>query len=257
MRLRAVLSSCVLLASGILLTSLEAKAAELKVLTTGAPKPVVAAVADAYAKANGHTVSLVQDTAGGVRKRIEAGEAADVVVATPEVLDALVTLGRIASGSRVDFARTGVGVGVRDGLPKPDIATVEAFKATLLAAPAIALPDPKAGGTSAVYLDGLFTRLGIADMVRAKAKYQAGGYAADIVAKGDAPIVIHQISEITPVKGVTLVGPLPADIQLTSTYSAALAASASANSAAKGLLLALAGAEGRRAAEAAGMDAVK
>ncbi len=238
-------------------TATLASAAELKILTTGAPKQVVVAVAEAFAKANGHSIALVQDTAGGVRKRIEAGEAADVIVATPEVLDALAASGKAAAGTRVDFARTGVGIGIKEGAAKPDISTVDAFKALIASSPAIALPDPKAGGTSAVYLDGLFTRLGVGDAVRAKAKYQAGGYAADIVARGEAPVVFHQISEIRPVKGVVLVGPLPAEIQSISTYSASLSPAGAASDAAKGLMAALAGPQGKAAAEAAGMDAVR
>lgn len=233
------------------------QAAEIRILTTGAPKQVVLTVAQAYANANGHTIKLEQDTAGGVKKRIEAGEAAEIIVATPAVLDDLAKTGKAAPGTRADFARTGVGIGIREGLAKPDISSVEAVKALIARTNSIALPDPKAGGTSAIYLDGLFVKLGVADAVRAKAKYQAGGYAADIVARGEAEVVFHQISEIRPVKGVALVGPLPNEIQSTTTYSASLSPAGTASEAAKGLMAALAGAPGRAAVEAAGMDAVK
>lgn len=245
------------LIAATLLCAMPAQAAEIRILTTGAPKTVVQTVAQAYASANGHTLKLEQDTAGGVKKRIEAGEAADLIVATPEVLDALAGTGKAVAGTRTDFARTGVGIGIRDGAPRPDISSVEAVKALLAATPSIALPDPRAGGTSAIYLDGLFAKLGVAELVRAKAKYQAGGYAAEIVARGEAEVVFHQISEIRPVKGVALVGPLPAAIQSISTYSASLSPSGAASEAAKGLMAALAGAPGRAAVEAAGMDAVK
>lgn len=234
-----------------------AHAAEIKVMTTGAPKSVVQAVAEAYAKANGHTIALVQDTAGGVRRRVEAGEAADVIVATPEVLEALVKSGKASAGTQVDFARTGVGVGVRDGVARPDIATVDAFKRFLTAAPAIAMPDPKAGGTSAIYIEGLIQRLGLADIVKPKAKLKAGGYAADLVVEGQADYVIHQISEIIPVKGVSVVGPLPAEIQLITVYSASLSPAGAASEAARGLMAALGGAPGRAAATAAGMDPMR
>ncbi len=244
-----------LVALGLLAAS-TAQGAELRILTTGAPKQVVQKVADAFAAANGHTVILVQDTAGGVRRRVEAGEVADVVVATPEVLDALAATAKVAPGTRRDFARTGVGIGIRDGAAKPDISTVDAVKQLIARTPSIALPDPKAGGTSAVYLDGLFVRLGVADVVKAKAKYQAGGYAAEIVSRGEAEVVFHQISEIRPVKGVTLVGPLPVEIQSITTYSASLSPAGVASDAAKGLMAALSGAAGRAAVEAAGMDIV-
>jgi len=232
-----------------------ASAAEYRIFTTGAPRKVVDAVAESIAK--DHKAIFAQDTAGGLRRKVEAGEAADVVVATPDVLDALVKAGKVAPGTRVDFATTGVGIGIRDGLPLPDISTVDAIKKLVADAPAIALPDPKAGGTSAVYIERMFGKLGVAEAVYAKARLQAGGYAADLVASGAAPIVFHQISEIRPVKGVTLVGPLPAEIQLTTTYSAALAAAPANAEAAKAFLAAIAGPAGRAAAVAAGMDPAK
>jgi molybdate transport system substrate-binding protein len=240
-----------------LLTAFPAMAAEFRIMTTGAPRKVIDMVAAKFAADTAHKPLLIEDTAGGVRRRIEAGEAADVVVATPAVLDALVAAGKIVPGSRIDFATTGVGVGIKDGLPKPDISTVDAIKKLVTDAPSIALPDPKAGGTSAVYIEGLFKRLGVADVVNAKAKLKAGGYAADLVASGDAIIVFHQISEIKPVKGVTLVGPLPADIQLITTYSAALSTAAAADSPAKAFLAAISGPAGRAAVESIGMDPPK
>lgn len=243
------------LAFAATLAAFPALAADYRIMTTGAPRKVVDAVVEGLSAT--HRAAIAQDTAGGVRRKIEAGEAADVIVATPDVLDALVKAGKVAPGSRIDFATTGVGVGVKDGLPRPDIATVEAIRKLVAEAPAIALPDPKAGGTSAVYIEQMFKKLGLAEMVYAKAKLQAGGYAADLVASGQAPIVFHQISEIRPVKGVTLVGPLPAEIQLITTYSAALAASPASPEAAKAFLAAIGGAPGRAAAEAAGMDPVK
>jgi molybdate transport system substrate-binding protein len=239
------------------LTAVPAVAAEFRIMTTGAPRKAVDLVMETFGPANGHTASLVQDTAGGVRGRIERGEAADVVVATPDVLTALTAAGRIVPGTRIDFATTGVGVGIRDGLAKPDISTVDAIKKLVADAPSIALPDPRAGGTSAVYIEGMFRKLGVADLVNAKAKLKAGGYAADLVASGDAVIVFHQISEIRPVKGVTLVGPLPAEIQLVTTYSAALATGAANPEPAKAFLAAIAGPLGKAAADAVGMDQPK
>ncbi len=233
-----------------------ASAAEIRVMTTGAPKQVVQTVATGFETATGHKVTFIQDTAGGVRRRIEAGEAADIIVATPDVLNVLTTAGKVAPGSQVDFARTGVGVGIKEGMAKPDISTTEAFKRFLAETPSIALPDPRAGGTSAVFLAGLFERLGVKDMVAAKAKLQAGGYAADLIVKGEAVAVIHQISEILPVKGVTLVGPLPADIQLITTYAAALPAGTTAEPA-RAFLATLGGDAGSAAAKAAGMDLVR
>jgi molybdate transport system substrate-binding protein len=245
-----------IIAAGLVLATAPAFAAEFRVMTTGAPKHVVEAVADKFAAETGHKAVFIQGTAGGVLRRIGAGEPADVVVATPQVLDTLTASGKIVPGTRVDFATTGVGVGIKDGLPMPDISTVDAIKKLVMEAPSIALPDPKAGGTSALYIEGMFKRLGLSEIVNAKAKLKAGGYAADLVASGDAVIVFHQMSEIKPVKGVTLIGPLPAPIQLVTTYSAALSASAAAPEEAKAFMAAVGGPAGRAAAEAAGMDPV-
>lgn len=250
MRVMAVLIAAIAIAPCV-------QAAELHVLTTGAAKQVASTIAERFAARGGHKIILVQDTAGGVKKRMEAGEVADIVVAPPGTLDGLAEAGLVAKGTRFDFARTGVGVGVREGAAKPDISSVDAFKAALIAATAIALPDPKAGGTSALYLDALFKKLGVADVIAAKARYQAGGYAADLVANGTADLVIHQISEIRPVKGVVVVGPLPADIQSITTYSVALAARAVANDAARALLSAFASDEGRATVKDAGMEAAR
>jgi molybdate transport system substrate-binding protein len=239
-----------------LLMALPASAAEFRIMTTGAPRKAVDFVMERFGKETEHTATFVQDTAGGVRRRIEDGETTDVIVATPDVLTALERAGKVQSGTRVDFATTGVGIGIKDGLPKPAIATVDDIRKLVTEAPSIALPDPKAGGTSAVYIEGMFKRLGLDGVVNPKAKLKAGGYAADLVAEGQAVIVFHQISEIRPVKGVTLVGPLPSEIQLVTTYSAALAAGAANEAPAKAFLAAVAGPLGRQAAEAVGMDSV-
>jgi molybdate transport system substrate-binding protein len=244
-----------LFAATLVTVASPAFAAEFRVMTTGAPRYVVDAVAAKLAAETGHKAVFIQDTAGGVRKRIADGETVEVVVATPDVLNALAAAGKVVAGSRVDFATTGVGIGIKEGLPKPDISTVDAIKKLVAEAPSIALPDPKAGGTSAVYIEGLFKKLGVADVVNAKAKLKAGGYAADLVASGDAVIVFHQMSEIKPVKGVTLIGPLPAEIQLVTTYSAALSTGQVSDAAMKALA-AVGGPSGRDATIAVGMDPV-
>jgi molybdate transport system substrate-binding protein len=213
----------ILLALSLALLATPAPAAEFRIMTTGAPRKAVDFVMERFGKEAGHTASFVQDTAGGVRRRIEGGETTDVIVATPDVLTALERAGKVAPGTRIDFATTGVGVGIKEGLPRPAIATVEDIRKLVTEVPSIALPDPKAGGTSAIYIEGMFKKLGLDGVVNPKAKLKAGGYAADLVAEGQAIIVFHQMSEIKPVKGVTLIGPLPAEIQLTTTYSAALA----------------------------------
>jgi molybdate transport system substrate-binding protein len=216
-------------------------AAEIKVLTGGAFKQVVLALVPAFEKETGHKVVVDNDTAGALKKRIEGGEAFDVAVITPVVVDDLTGKGKLAAGSRVDLARVGVGVMVKQGAPKPDIATVEAFKQTLLSAKTVAYIDPASGGSSGAYLEKLFAQLGIADQIRAKAKLKRGGYVADLIVSGEAELGLHQISEIVPVKAVTLVGPLPKEIQNFTTYAAGLSPVTKNKDAAAAFIKALSG----------------
>jgi molybdate transport system substrate-binding protein len=136
----------------------------------------------------------------------------------------------------------------------PDISTVDAFRRTLLAAKSVAFIDPKAGGSSGIYVEGLLARLGIADQINAKAVLVHGGAVADYVAKGEAEIGVHQISEILPVAGVTLVGPLPAEIQNFTVYSAGVGAAAKDNAAARALIGFLAGPQALPIVRAKGME---
>ena len=223
-----------------LLNATGAAAAEIKVLTAGAMKAVVVEMTPAFEAASGHRLVIDNDTAGGLAKRIGGGEPFDVAVITPAVIDALIKDARVAAGTRTDLAKVGMGVAVKAGAPKPDITTVDAFKATLLAAKSVTYIDPKAGGSSGIYFDKLIERLGIADPVRAKAKLLPGGYVAELVAKGEAEIAIHQISEIVPVAGVVLVGPLPAEVQNTTVYAGGISATARDPAAARALLAHLA-----------------
>lgn len=125
-------------------------AAEVKILSAGAYKQVVLAVAPDFEKQTGHKITVDNNTAGALAKRIEGGEAFDVAVLTPAAIDDLIVKGKIAPGSRVALAAVGIGVMVRDGAPKPDIATVEAFKRALIAAKSVAYIDPASGGSSGI-----------------------------------------------------------------------------------------------------------
>ena len=196
---------------------------EIKLISAGAVRAVVSGLAEDFAKESGHSVKAAFGTVGVVRQKL-ATEPADVVIATDVAIDDLITQGAIVAGTRADLARAGVGVGVREGAPKPDISSPDAFKQTLLAAKSLVYVDPAQGATSGIHFSNVLQRLGIADAVRGKTILWPGGYAAEAVAKGDAEIVVHQISEILPVKGVTLIGPLPRDLQKITIYSAGLAA---------------------------------
>ena len=230
-----------------------AACAEIKVLTAGAYKQVVLALQPAFEKETGHKLIVDNGTVGQLVKRIDDGEAFDVVVVSPGAIDDLIKKGKVAAGSQVVLARVGVGVMVKDGTPKPDISSVDAFKKSLLAAKSVAYIDPASGGSSGIYLDGLFKKMGIADQLKPKAKLINGGYVAEHIAKGEAEIGIHQISEILPVKGVTLVGPLPAEIQNYTTYAAGVGGSSKASEPANALIKALSGPAAEQVLKSKGM----
>ena len=200
---------------------------DIKVISGGAFKQVLNALAEQYEKTSGSKLDLTYRTVGQHLKLIESGEETfDVAVLTPEAIDGLIKNGKVVAGSRADLAKTGVGVVVKAGAPLPDISSVEAFRRTLLAAKSVAYIDPAAGGSSGIYVGKLLERLGIAAAVNAKAKLIHGGAVADHIAAGEAEIGVHQISEILAVKGAVLVGPLPADIQNFTVYAAGIGTAA-------------------------------
>jgi molybdate transport system substrate-binding protein len=230
-----------------------AHGAEVKVLTAGAMKQVVLALQPEFEK-RGHKLVVDNDTAGGLQKRIEGGEAFDLAVITPAALDQLAAKGKIDPATKTNLARVAIGVMVQPGARLPDISTVDAFKKALLEAKTVAYIDPASGGSSGIYLEKLFEKMGIADAIRAKAKLKRGGYVADLLVSGEAELGIHQISEIVPVKGVVLVGPLPVEIQNFTTYAGALSAQARDAAAAKDFLDLLAGPAGAAILRDKGMD---
>ena len=243
--------------AGALGLAAPAHAAEVKVLTAGAFKQVVLALVPNYERQTGNHVTVDNGTTGQLKKRIEGGEAFDVLVITPAVVDEMIASGKLAAGSKVNLASVGIGVVVKQGAPKPDIATVDEFKRALLKAKTVAYIDPASGGSSGIYIDKLLVKLGIADQIRPKAKLKKGGHVADLIVSGEAELGIHQISEIVPVKGVTLVGPLPKEIQNTTTYAAGLSASAKDKAAAQELIQYLSGPDAAAVLKSKGMEPVR
>jgi molybdate transport system substrate-binding protein len=251
--------SLLILASalGAALSSSGAQALELKVLTAGAFRSTVAALGPEYEKASGNKLIIDGDTAGALIKRIEGGDTDfDVVVMTPAGIDELAAKGKLARGSRVNLARVGVGVMVKAGAPQPDISSVDAFKKAVLAAKSVSFIDPASGGSSGIYVAKLLERLGIADQVKPKEKLKQGGYVADYIESGEAELGIHQISEIVPHKGVTLVGPLPSDIQNYTVYAAGIRADTGNVEAAKALVAVFSGPSAQALFKSKGMDPV-
>jgi molybdate transport system substrate-binding protein len=238
---------------GALALSHAAAAAEVKVLTAGAMKEVILALVPQFERATGHKVILDNDTAGALSRRIEGGEAVDLAVITPPVIDGLIGKGKLARG-RTDLATVGIGVAVKEGTPLPDISSVDALKRLLLAAKSVAQVDPASGGTSGIYLAGLYQRLGVADQIKPKLVFVRGGSSAPLVAMGEAEIAIQQISEIIAVPGVAFAGPLPQEIQNLTTYSAALGADAKDPEAARTLIALLRGAQAAALLRSKGME---
>jgi molybdate transport system substrate-binding protein len=231
-----------------------ATAAEIKVLTTGAFKQVVVALVPEFEKATGHKVVVDNGTVGQLQKRVDGGETFDVLVLSPRGIEDYIKSGKIAAGSNARLAKVGVGVMVKDGAPKPDVSSVEAFKQALLKAKSVGYIDPASGGSSGIYVSGLLDKLGIADQVKPKAKLKQGGHVSDLVKSGEAEIGIHQMSEIVSEKGVTLVGPLPAEIQNYTVYVVGLSTAAKDAEAAKAFIKVLTGPSAVGVLKSTGME---
>jgi molybdate transport system substrate-binding protein len=186
-----------------------AAAAELTVLAGMGVVSGVRDVAPAFERATGHKVIVSFEAGPSLMQKVTSNAPADLVVHYPEAIDDLIKQGRVV-GSRVDFARAGVGVAVRAGAPKPDISTPEAFKRALLAAKSIAYSR---AGASGIIAAKLMERLGLAGQLKDKIMLVDGVPVAEVVAKGEAEIGMQQINVILPVAGADYVGPLPAELQ--------------------------------------------
>ncbi len=243
----ALLASCVFGVAA-------AAGAEVRVLSAGAMKAMVTELSEGFQKETGHTVAITSDTGGGLKRKVEGGEKADVLIAPDAVMDALTKSNHTVAGTRADIAKTAIGVAVRQGAPPPDISTVDAFKRALLEARSIVYNDPAIGATSGIHFASVLERLGIAEAVKPKTVLWKGGYAAEALLNGQADLCVHQISEILPVKGVVLVGPLPAELNKITVYASALLTSSPTPDAGRAFLAYLARPEFRAKLAAAGLD---
>ena len=220
-------------ATAIVIGASTAHAAEVKVIAANAVKEAYLEIVSAFEKASGHKVTTIWAGTESATRQISGGEVVDIVLIAAPNIDKLIAEGKLAAGSRADVAKTGVGVAVRAGLPKPDISSREAIKQAVLAAKSVAYSS----GPSGFYLADLFNKMGIADQIKEKVKQPASGVQiAELMARGDADLGFHQVSELVHAKGIDYLGPLPADIQNITVYSAGLHTAAPAPDAAKALV---------------------
>jgi molybdate transport system substrate-binding protein len=208
----------------------------LNLMTSVALKGLLEQFEPEYRKTTGFGFAPVYAPAGVVVRRVRAGEAADLIVVTPDTIQTLIGDKLAFAGSERNVATSVIGIAVRAGAPKPKIATAEDVKQALLAARAVAYTDPSTGAASGVHFMQLLERFGIADAVKAKARLGSGGPVAEFVASGEADIAIQQLCEHMLVPGVDVVGPLPADINKTTTFTAGVTTSAAAPNEAAALI---------------------
>jgi len=201
----------------------------------------LAAIAERYRADSGHRVSFVYGTAGAVARRAAGPEPADVVITGGRGLDDLIGRGVAVSGTRVSLGAVGVGIAVRAGGARPDVSTPEALKAALLAAPSIGYADPARGGQGGTHFAKVIEQLGLTEALRAKTRlFPEGLEALERVATGEVALAAAPISEILPLPGLSLAGPLPGPLQARLAYAAALLTNARAPEAARAFLGALA-----------------
>ena len=205
-------------------------ATKIKVMLSAAFKEAYLELVPQFERASGYKVESLWVPSVQMMTRLKGGESVDLVILSAASLDALRKAGLISD--RTDLARSGIGVAVKSGARKPDISSGEAVKRAVLAAKGIAYST----GPSGIYLMELFQRMGIAESIKSKVKQVQGEPAGGVVARGEAEIAFQQVSELLPVPGIDFVGPLPADIQQVTVFSAGLHAAAKQPAAARALV---------------------
>ncbi len=230
------------IASLVLITGLlgagSAAAAEIKVVTSGAFTAAYLQLAPEFERTTHNKLDTgfgpsMGTTKNAIPVRLARGEAIDVVIMASPALDDLIKQGKVLAGSRVDLVQSRIALAVKAGAPHPDISTVDALKRTLLAAKSIAYSDSASG----VYLSAvLFPKLGIADQIKAKSKKIEADPVGGVVASGEFEIGFQQISELRPVKGIDIVGPLPPGAQRVTVFSAGIPVTSKQPDAAKALI---------------------
>jgi molybdate transport system substrate-binding protein len=236
MRIAMAVTGGVLLFSAAPNNGAAADAVEFKVLATVALTPALDELALQFERETGNKLTIGYSLVADIRKRILEGEAADVIILSRPVMDELQKQEKLAPAGIENVVGASTVVAVRAGAPKPDIGSVESFKRVLLAAKSIVYADPAKGGLSGVYFARVLDRLGIAEQMKPKTILVPGAQAGEVVAKGDAEIGVAQSSEILPVAGAQLVGPLPGEFANVTVFSAGIGADTKAPGMAKSLI---------------------
>jgi molybdate transport system substrate-binding protein len=205
----------------------------MKVLCTNGLKTVLAEVIPGFERCMGVTVEASYASTNQLLEQLKAGVRADLALLTADAIDTLMEKGVLLRGSRIDIASSPIGIAVRKGVPHPDIGTEEALKASLLAAKSVAHSRT---GISGLYAPELFARLGIAEQMTAKAVVPDPATVGEAVAKGDAEMAFQQISELMPVAGIDVVGPLPQAVQKLTVFAAGIFVDAVEPAAARALV---------------------
>lgn len=227
-----------------------ANASEIRVWTARAFATVLAEIGPQFERETGHKLNIVSDLPAAFERRVKAGEQFDILISGSSPVDEWIKNGRILAETRVDIARSGIGVEVRAGARKPDISSVEAFKRALLEAKSIAYLRVGSGN----YLAGLLERLGIAEAIKAKVTRPETDIVSELVAKGEVELGMVVITQILTTPGVNLVGPLPSEIQSYVVFSAGVSENSKVPDAAKQLLKLLTGAKAIPVIRAQGME---
>jgi molybdate transport system substrate-binding protein len=227
--------------AALLLAAVSARAADIDAMMTTAMKEAFDALLPQFERANGHAVHVTYGPSGALIRRLNGGEPVDLFVTDVPALDQLVQLGKVAP-DRVELARTGIGICVRKGAPKPDVSTPEALKRALLAAKSVGHASPAGGSITAGPVIRMFEKLGIAAEVAAKAKLSMGGpnsRVSVLVSSGEAEIGLQQASELLDNSDVEMIGMLPPELQQITVYSGGVTASAKQPEAARAMIGAL------------------
>src|SRR6187551_9674 len=221
----------------LLVTANIASAAEIKALITTAMNAAIVELVPPFERATGHKVTVSYDPSGGLARRLRGGEFADMILVASSELDKLIAEGR--ARERTDVSRTGIALAVKKGAPHPDVSTPEALKRALLAAKSIGHTAPAGGGITALHIQKVFERLGIAEQVTPKVKLAAGGpngRVSVLVASGQAEIGLQQLSELISNPDVEVIGVLPGDLQQITINAAGITSVAKEPDAARALI---------------------